>query len=258
MITISVLNRKGGTGKTTCSVNIATIFASKEFKKIKKVLVIDLDPQKNASSTLQASYRDKESIYDVLTDNVDIKNAIIKTPFENVDILQASLNLDHADDVLSDKPSKEFILKQKLKIIENMYDYVIIDCPPSKNILTINALVASDFILIPMEAGKYAVDGIEIMNIFINEVKSKYNSNLKIAGVVLVKKERNLTQDGYASVIKTVLPLHIFNQVIRKSTIAEQSASSNEPLYYYNKNAPITQDFIKLSKEIYYITKGEK
>lgn len=258
MITISVLNRKGGTGKTTCSVNIATIFASKEFKKIKKVLVIDLDPQKNASSTLQASYRDKESIYDVLTDNVDIKNAIIKTPFENVDILQASLNLDHADDVLSDKPSKEFILKQKLKSIENMYDYVIIDCPPSKNILTINALVASDFILIPMEAGKYAVDGIEIMNIFINEVKSKYNSNLKIAGVVLVKKERNLTQDGYASVIKTVLPLHIFNQVIRKSTIAEQSASSNEPLYYYNKNAPITQDFIRLSKEIYYITKGEK
>lgn len=257
MITISVLNRKGGTGKTTCSVNIATIFASKEFKNIKKVLVIDLDPQKNASSTLQASYRDKPSIYEVVCNDFDIKSAIINTPFDNVDILQASLLLDNAEDILSLKNTKEFILKNKLEEISDLYDYVIIDCPPSKNILTINALVASDYVLIPMEAGKYAVDGIEIMNIFINEIRSKYNSNLKIAGVVLVKKERNLTQDGYASVIKTVLPLHIFNQVIRKSTIAEQSASSNEPLYYYNKKAPITQDFIKLSKEIYYITKGE-
>lgn len=257
MITISVLNRKGGTGKTTCSVNIATIFASKEFKKIKKVLVIDLDPQKNASSTLQASYRDKPSVYEVVYDDFDIKSAIINTPFENVDILQASLLLDNAEDILSSKNTKEFILKNKLEEIKDMYDYVIIDCPPSKNILTVNALVASDYVLIPMEAGKYAVDGIEIMNIFINEIRSKYNSNLKIAGVILVKKERNLTQDGYASVIKTVLPLHIFNQVIRKSTIAEQSASSNEPLYYYNKKAPVTQDFIKLSKEIYYITKGE-
>lgn len=257
MITISVLNRKGGTGKTTCSVNIATILASKEFKKIKKVLVIDLDPQKNASSTLQSSYRDKDSIFEVICSETNIKQAIINTPFENVDILQASLKLDNSEENLNEKKSKEFILKQKLEEIESEYDYVIIDCPPSKNILTINALVASNYVLIPMEAGKYAVDGIEIMNIFINEIKSKFNSNLKIAGVVLVKKERNLTQDGYASVIKTVLPLHIFNQVIRKSTIAEQSASSNEPLYYYNKKAPITEDFIKLSKEIYYITKGD-
>lgn len=258
MITISVLNRKGGTGKTTCSVNIATILASEEFKDIKKVLLIDLDPQKNASSTLQSSYRDKPSVYNVVCENYDIKSAIISTPFENVDILQASLLLDNAEDVLSSKNAKEFILKRKLEEIENLYDYVIIDCPPSKNLLTINALVSSDFVLIPMEAGKYAVDGIEIMNIFINEIRSKFNYNLKIAGVVLVKKERNLTQDGYASVIKTILPLHIFNQVIRKSTIAEQSASSNEPLYYYNKKAPITQDFIKLTKEVHYITKGDQ
>lgn len=257
-----VLNRKGGTGKTTLSVNVSAILSSKEFseKMIKKesalpykVLVVDLDAQGNATGTLQAAYKNKPSLYDVLVGKTDIRSAIHQSPFDNLDVLQSNLELDLAEEKLQTFTAKEFILRRKLEEIKDEYEYVFLDCPPGKSVLTTNALTASDFVLIPVEATKYALDGINMMSAFISEVQSKYNVGLRVAGVVIIKKERSSAQDGYAAVIRECLPYHVCNQVIRKSTIAEQSIASNTPLFYYYKSAGITQDFIALTKEIHYI-----
>lgn len=262
MKTFCILNRKGGTGKTTLAVNVAAIlsngdFNKKELKRKKeppfRVLLIDLDAQGNATGTLRAVYKDKASLYDVLTGKADIRSAIHETPFENLSVLQGNLNLDLAEEELQDAEAKEFILKRKLDQIKNDFDYVFLDCPPGRSVLTNNALTAADYVLIPVEATKYALDGINMMASFISEIQTKYNVNLKVGGVVIVKKERSSAQDGYATVIREYLPYHVFNQTIRKSTIAEQSIASSTPLLYYQKSASITKDFIDLTKEIQYI-----
>lgn len=250
MITISLLNRKGGAGKTTASVNLAAIFAKLYGKK---VLLVDFDPQANASTYLgKFISKDKVSVYDVVCENLNITKAIIDTDIEGLKLLPSNVNLDKADVTISALPmAKEYLLKNKLSNISEQFDYVFIDCPPARNNLTANALTASDYTILPCEATEYGVDSIIAMQEFISNIRQYINQNLKVAGILFTKKENTAAQNYYYEQIKELLgDYHFFKTDIRKTTLVERSLNAHEPLIVYGKNENVTKDYLNVANEL--------
>lgn len=250
MITISLLNRKGGAGKTTASVNLAAIFAKLYGKK---VLLVDFDPQANASTYLgKFISKDKVSVYDVVCENLNITKAIIDTDIEGLKLLPSNVNLDKADVTISALPmAKEYLLKNKLSDISDQFDYVFIDCPPARNNLTANALTASDYTILPCEATEYGVDSIIAMQEFISNIRQYINQNLKVAGILFTKKENTAAQNYYYEQIKELLgDYHFFKTDIRKTTLVERSLNAHEPLIVYGKNENVTNDYLAVANEL--------
>lgn len=250
MITISLLNRKGGAGKTTASVNLAAIFAKLYGKK---VLLVDFDPQANASTYLgKFISKDKVSVYDVVCENLNITKAIIDTDIEGLKLLPSNVNLDKADVTISALPmAKEYLLKNKLSDISDQFDYVFIDCPPARNNLTANALTASDYTILPCEATEYGVDSIIAMQEFISNIRQYINQNLKVAGILFTKKENTAAQNYYYEQIKELLgDYHFFKTDIRKTTLVERSLNAHEPLIVYGKNENVTKDYLNVANEL--------
>lgn len=256
MITISLLNRKGGVGKTTASVNLAAIFAK---IKNKKVLLVDLDPQANASTYLgKFLTKDENSIYDVMCANMNIKDTIIDTDIDNLHLLPSNAKLDRGDTILASiSTAREYILQDKLSEVADQYDYVFIDCPPARNNLTANALTASDYTILPCEATEYTIDSIFAINDFMSEIRKYANRNLKIAGMLFTKKENTAAQSLYYEQIKTVLKdYRFFNSDIRKTTIVEKSLSEHQPLIVYAKNENVTKDYLSVADELEKLING--
>ncbi len=189
---ISVVNQKGGVGKTTTTVSLAAFIG----KKRKKVLMIDLDPQGNATSGLGIDKSEIEnSTYDVMVNDVPISEAIVESSANNVDICPTNINLAGAEVELVGAMSREQILKNAIEEVADNYDYIFIDCPPSLGILTINALTASNNLIIPIQGEYYALEGLSQLVDTVNKVKKKLNKNINILGVVLTmfdKRTHNL------------------------------------------------------------------
>ena len=184
---LTLANQKGGVGKTTTAVNLAAFLG----KKRKKVLVIDLDPQGNATSGLGIDKSELDStIYDVLVNEEPMADSIWESSAANVSICPTNINLAGAEIELVNVMSREQVLKSALAPVKDDYDYIIIDCPPSLSILTINALTASDGIIIPIQGEYYALEGLTQLVDTINIVKKKLNKNLSILGVVLTMFDR--------------------------------------------------------------------
>lgn len=173
--------KRGGVGKTTTSVNLSTILA----KKGKKVLMIDADPQGNASSGLGVDKEVEESVYDILVNDTEVQEVVKKTNIKNLDICPSNINLAGAEVELVSMMSREYRLKEKLDIIKNEYDYIIIDCPPSLGLITLNAFTASDSVLIPVQCEYYALEGLGQLINTINLVKKHLNKNIEIEGALL-------------------------------------------------------------------------
>lgn len=250
MITISLLNRKGGAGKTTASVNLAAIFA---LTKGKRVLLVDFDPQANASTYLgKFITKDEVSVYNVVCEDFDINQAIIDTDIEGLKLLPSNVNLDKADTTIAALPmAKEYLLKNKLSTIADQFDYVFIDCPPARNNLTANALTASDYAILPCEATEYGVDSIFAMREFVTNIRQYVNQNLKVAGILFTKKENTAAQNLYYDQIKQLLEnYHFFETDIRKTTVVEKSLNAHEPLIIYGKNENVTKDYLKVADEL--------
>lgn len=250
MITISLLNRKGGAGKTTASVNLAAIFAK---EKNKRVLLVDFDPQANASTYLgKFITKDEVSIYNVVCENLNANDAIIDTDIEGLKLLPSNVNLDKADITISALPmAKEYLLRKKLIELSDQFDYAFIDCPPARNNLTANALAASDYTILPCEATEYGIDSIFAMREFISNICQYINQNLKIAGILFTKKENTSAQNIYYEQIKELLKdYHFFETDIRKTTIIEKSLNLHEPLIIYNKNENVTKDYLNVANEL--------
>ena len=178
---ISIANQKGGVGKTTTAINLSTILA----KKGKKVLMIDADPQGNATSGVGVDKDVETSVYDLLVNDIEAKDAIQKTEIRNLSICPSNINLAGAEVELVSMMSREYRLKEKLDTIKDDYDYIIIDCPPSLGLITLNSFTASDSVLIPVQCEYYALEGLGQLLNTINLVKKHLNKSLQVEGALL-------------------------------------------------------------------------
>ena len=248
---IAVANQKGGVGKTTTAVNLSACVAEKHGKK---VLLIDLDPQGNATSGCGINKkRIFPSIYDLLlTDDVTadvIKSAIKETKFKNLSILPSTMELVGAEIELADTPKREQRIKQ---ITDKLFDfdYIFIDCPPSLGLMTLNALTASDSVLIPIQCEFYALEGLSQLTNTVKQVKKHYNPSLQIEGVLVTMYDGrlNLTMQVLAEV-KKFFADKMFKTVIPRNVRISEAPSHGMPINYYDKFAKGSAAYYQLAEE---------
>ncbi|RYY07474.1 MAG: ParA family protein [Sphingobacteriaceae bacterium] len=243
MKTIAILNHKGGTGKTTSALNVGAGLARLK----KKTLLIDLDPQTNLTEGL--GVRDaKVSVYNSLRDGVDLP---IQPISEYLDLVPSSLDLVGAELELVSQMARESILKKLLKKVKEQYDYIIIDCPPALGMLTINALVPSDTVLIPLEAEFYSYRGIDRMVNIISEVRTHYNENLTIGGVFITKcNPKRLLTEHITESVKKHFGNKLLDTRIRINVALAEAPVHGQDIFAYAPNSNGAADYENLVQEI--------
>ena len=213
---IAIANQKGGVGKTTTAINLSACLAEKG----QRVLVVDIDPQGNTTSGLGIAKDNVDNtIYEVMLQEIDISDAICKDIFENLDIIPSNVNLAGAEIDLIDIENREYILKNAINTVRNNYDYVILDCPPSLSMLTVNAMTAADTVLVPIQCEYYALEGLTQLIHTINLVKKKLNPLLELEGVVFTMYDsrtnlslqvvENVKDNLKQNIYKTIIPRNI-------------------------------------------------
>ena len=243
---ISVANQKGGVGKTTTTVNLCTILA----KKGKKVLLIDADPQGNATSGLGVEKEVENSTYDILVNDTEIKDAIQDTIIKNLKVCPANMNLAGAEVELVSMMSREQRLKEKLDVIKDEFDYILIDCPPSLGILTTNALAAANSVLIPVQCEYFALEGIMQLINTIMLAQRKVNPNLDIEGVLLTMfSNTNLGIEVIES-IKGFFKERVYNTIIPRLVRLAEAPSHGKPILEYEPRNKGTIAYLNLAKEV--------
>ncbi len=250
---ISVVNQKGGVGKTTTVISLAAYLG----KKKKKVLVIDMDPQSNSTSSMGIDETKLEqSIYDVLIDEKPIDEVIVKTNTQNVDICPTDINLAGAEIELVSQISREQILKTALSSVKDRYDYIIIDCPPTLGLLTINALTASTDIIIPILGDYLSLKGLSLLNDTINLVKKKLNPEISLLGVLLNMYDgrTQLARQVKEEVIKYYGD-KVFKTEIPRNVRLSEAPSYGQTISDYDKKSKGGLAYEKLAKEVISRTK---
>jgi chromosome partitioning protein len=244
---ISVVNQKGGVGKTTTTVNLATALSTID----SKILVIDLDSQGNASSGFGISQQNRKlTTYDLIATDTDINEIIQPTILPNVDIIASTVDLSGAELALINQNSREYILKNRIEQLTD-YDYIFIDCPPSLSMLTINALVASSSVLIPMQCEFYALEGLTHLLNTIELIKKRLNPELEIEGVLLTMYDRryNLTAQVEEDV-RNYLGKLVFETIIPRNVRVSEAPSHGKPAIIYDLKCIGSLAYIELAKEI--------
>lgn len=229
---ISFVNQKGGVGKTTTCVNLSAFIAFAG----KKVLLVDMDPQGNASSGLGVEKNSNlKTVYSVLDGECTIEQAISKTVMKNLDILPATVDLAGAEIELVSVNNREKVLKESLDEVKDKYDFIMIDCPPSLGLLTINALSASDTVLIPIQCEFYALEGLSQLMNTVKLVKKHLNSNLEIEGVIMTMKDNrsNLVQQ-VSEQIRQYFGKKVFETTIPRNIRLAEAPSHGVPVYLYD------------------------
>lgn len=245
---IAVANQKGGVGKTTTSTNLSACLAEQG----RKVLVIDIDPQGNATSGLGIDKSSLENtVYDMIIGECILEDCIVREPLKNLSVLPSNVNLSGAEIDLIGVENREFILKEKIEKIKEEYEYIIIDCPPSLNILTVNAMTTADTVLVPIQCEYYALEGLTQLIHTINLVKERLNPNLEMEGVVftMYDSRTNLSLEVVENV-KNNLKQNIYKTIIPRNIRLAEAPSHGMPITIYDPKSAGAENYRLLAKEV--------
>ena len=245
---IAIANQKGGVGKTTTAINLAACLAEAG----QKILIIDIDPQGNTTSGFGLPKTDIEkTVYEVLLGECNIKDAIVENIIDNLDILPSNVNLAGAEIDLIDVDNREYILKESILEVRNRYDYIILDCPPSLSMLTVNAMTAADTVLVPIQCEYYALEGLSQLIHTVNLVRERLNPNLDMEGVVFTMYDsRTNLSNQVVENVKSNLKQHVFETIIPRNIRLAEAPSYGEPITEYDPKSTGAEKYMELAEEI--------
>ncbi len=246
--TIAIANQKGGVGKTTTSINLSASLAAKG----KKVLIIDTDPQGNTTSGFGIDKNDLDNtLYELILGECSIRDCIISNVIENVSVVPSNVNLAAAEIELIGVDKKEYILKNEVDYIKDDYDFIIIDCPPSLNMLTINSMTTADSVLVPIQCEYYALEGLSQLIHTVNLVKARLNPDLEMEGVVftMYDSRTNLSMQVVENV-KQNLNQRVYNTLIPRNIRLAEAPSYGMPINMYDAKSAGAEAYMQLADEI--------
>lgn len=245
---IAISNQKGGVGKTTTAVNLAACLGAAG----KKTLLIDADPQGNATSGVAIDKsKIKNSTYDIIVEGVKAEQCVLTTPYENLHVLPSSIELAAAELEIAERPHREALLKDAILPIKQFYDYIIIDCPPSLGLITTNALTLADTFIVPIQCEYYALEGLSQLMSTVRIIKRRYNRSIDLEGVLLTMYDGrlNLTQQVVEEV-KKFFPGKVFGTVITRGVRLSEAPSFGMPVIYYDKSCKGSDAYTRLAGEL--------
>ena len=244
---VSIVNQKGGVGKTTSAVNLAAALGALG----KKILLVDIDPQGNTTSGYGISRKNLNATsYEILIGSATAGEAVIKTKFEGVDIIPSNMNLAGAELELAVMDKRESLLKNALATVQENYDFIFFDCPPSLGLITLNALTASDSFIVPIQCEYYALEGLSQLMATVRTIKRLYNPLVELEGVLLTMYDGrlNLTQQ-VVSEVKNFFPKKVYATVIPRNVRLSEAPSFGEPVLYYDKGSKGAESYNLLALE---------
>ncbi|HEY4964395.1 MAG TPA: ParA family protein [Candidatus Saccharimonadales bacterium] len=243
---ISVVNQKGGVGKTTTAINVAANLASRKIS----VLLVDLDPQGNSTGGLGINKdQQKVTVYDLISESTGISNAILPTGINNLSIIPSNSSLSGAEVEMVSRTNREYILANSLKTLK--YDYMIIDCPPSLGLLTVNALTASNYVLIPVQTEYYALEGLSQLLATFQAVKQSTNPDLELLGVLLTMYDKRTSLSGQVKTeVKNYFQDQVFNTIIPRNIRLAEAPSFGQTIFDYDRRSKGAKAYKSLASEI--------
>ena len=245
---IAITNQKGGVGKTTTAINLGASLAANDLK----VLVVDSDPQGNSTTGLGIQKTPgMKTLYDALLAGIELAETVTHTALEGLDIVPADKNLVGADIELIDIERREFRMRQTLESLRNAYDYILIDCPPALDLLTLNAMIAADSVLVPIQCEFFALEGVSELMDTIDRIRDSFQHPLKIQGILLTMYDErtNLTRQ-VAKDLREFFGNDVFRTIIPRSVRLAEAPSYGKPILLYDVRSRGAESYIKLAKEI--------